>query len=218
MNTRANFNFNQHYHIYNRTNNKEKLFLNNENRSYFLKRYKFYLGPFLHIHAYALMRNHFHFCIKVKSQKDIETYLYQLPKTEHTVAIGRYLGSHEKESAINNLIIGQHHRFFISYAQAFNKMYNRKGNLFYKNFKKSVFDPYNKFKYLQYYIHHNARKHKVVVDFKAYKWTSYHEILNNDSKLIDIDFVINHFGNLNAFKEFHEGMHFEDKFQGIIIE
>lgn len=218
MNTNAYFNFNHHYHIYNRTNNKEKLFLNDENRKYFLKRYKHYLGPFFHIHAYALMSNHFHFCIKVKSQQEIESYLHQLSKNEHTVAISRFLGSNDKESVVNNLIVSQHQRFFISYAQAFNKMYSRQGNLLNKNFKKSVFDPKIKFKYLLYYLHHNARKHKIVVDFKAYKWTSYFEILNGDQWLIDIDYTIDHFGSLKAFIEFHEAKHFEDKFQRIIIE
>jgi len=218
MNTNANFNFNQHYHIYNRTNNKEKLFLSDENRSYFLKRFSYYLMPYQYSHAYALMGNPFHFCIKIKPQQEIETYLNQLPESEHTVAIYKYLESYDKESAINNLIIGQYQRFFISYAQAYNKMYNRKGNLLNKNFKKSVFDPDEKFKYMQYYLHHNARKHNVIHDFKAYKWTSYHEILSGDSKLIDVAFVINRFGDLDSYIEFHEGIHFEDRFQGIVIE
>ncbi len=178
MNTGAIFYFDHHYHIYNRTNNKEKLFLTDENRSYFLRRYKHFLGAFLDIHAYALMSNHFHFCIKVKSQEEIDSYLNELPEKDHTVAISKYLLSMDRETSIDNLIIGQHLRFLISYAQAFNKMHNRSGNLLTKKFKRSVFDPAVKFKYMQYYLHHNPRKHNIIDDFKAYKWTSYHEILN----------------------------------------
>lgn len=195
MNTNAKFYFNHHFHIYNRTNNKEKLFRNDENRRYFLKRYKHYLGPFLHIHAYALMGNHFHFCIKVKSQQEIDTFLDQLPKSDHTEAIKTYLNSKDKKSVIDQLIIAQHHRFFISYVQAFNKMNNRFGNLLHKKFKRSLFDLEEKFKYMLYYLHHNARKHKITDDFKTYKWTSYHEILNNDKRFIDVDYVIDQFGS-----------------------
>ncbi|MDF1697011.1 MAG: hypothetical protein P1U56_14310 [Saprospiraceae bacterium] len=71
---------------------------------------------------------------------------------------------------------------------------------------------------MRYYLHHNARKHKIIDDFKAYKWTSYHEILNGDSRFVNVDSEIDHFGNLDTFIELHEGIHYEDKFQGIIIE
>jgi REP element-mobilizing transposase RayT len=218
MNTEAIFLFNQSYHVYNRTNNKEKLFLTDENRRYFLRRYKHYLGPFLDIHGYALMDNHFHFCIKIKSQEAIDTFLSDLPENEKTLTISRYLQSDDKEYFINNLIIGQHHRFFISYVQAFNKRSNRYGNLLHKKFKRSVFDPHFKFKYMQYYIHHNGRKHGITSNFKNYKWTSYKDIVNADSWIIKIEYIYEHFGGLQAFVDFHEASHYEDKFQGLIIE
>jgi hypothetical protein len=51
-----------------------------------------------------------------------------IPEKDKTLTIKRYLKSDEKELTIDNLIIGQHHRFLISYAQAFDKKYKRDGN------------------------------------------------------------------------------------------
>lgn len=35
------------YHVFNRTNNGEQLFLDDENRQFFLSRYQKYLSPFV---------------------------------------------------------------------------------------------------------------------------------------------------------------------------
>lgn len=218
MNKDANFDYNQFYHVFNRTNNKEKLFRNNENRKFFLRRYAFYVKPFADVHAYALLGNHFHFSIKIKSADSISTFLNNLLPKEKTVVIKKYIGAENKGDYINELIIAQHHRFFISYAQAFNKMYTRQGNLFTKKFKRSLFTKERKFKYLQYYIHHNARKHSLVKNFKDHKHHSYYDILEGNEWLIDTSFVVEQFGNLDTFIEFHESEHFSDNFENLIIE
>jgi len=218
MNKDANFEFNQFYHVFNRTNNKEKLFKNLENRKFFLRRYGFYLKPFVDIHAYALLGNHFHFSIRVKPQKEISSYLNSIPLKEHTVAIKMYLESTDKKDRINELIIAQHHRFFISYSQAINKMFKRQGNLFSKKFKRSLFSKKYKFKYFQYYLHHNARKHDFVKSFKDYVHHSYFDIINGNDWLVDTTYVIEQFGSLQAFIDFHEKVHYSDKFEGLIIE
>lgn len=50
----------QFYHIYNRGNNRQRIFLNRRNYFYFLEKIKNHLMPHLHILAYCLMPNHFH--------------------------------------------------------------------------------------------------------------------------------------------------------------
>lgn len=53
------------YHVYNRGNNKMKLFLDSEDFIYFLKRVQFYKKEYkFEMYAYCLMSNHFHFLIK----------------------------------------------------------------------------------------------------------------------------------------------------------
>ena len=56
-----------YYHIYNRANGSEKLFLNEGNYLYFLQKYNFYISPIADTFAYCLMPNHFHFLVRVKT-------------------------------------------------------------------------------------------------------------------------------------------------------
>ncbi|RYF26826.1 MAG: transposase [Flavobacteriales bacterium] len=56
---------NSYYHIYNRGNNKENIFFEDENYRYFLRQFAKYLNQSCEVYAYCLMPNHFHFFIKV---------------------------------------------------------------------------------------------------------------------------------------------------------
>lgn len=61
---------NQLFHIYNRGNNKQRIFFKRENYLYFLKKVKEYLKPHADIIAWCLMPNHFHFLIYIRPEKD----------------------------------------------------------------------------------------------------------------------------------------------------
>jgi len=54
---------NEVYHIYNRGNNKQKLFFNEENYLFFLRKINNQLKPICDILCWCLMPNHFHFLI-----------------------------------------------------------------------------------------------------------------------------------------------------------
>lgn len=56
----------QYYHIYNRANGSEKMFVNDGNYFFFLQRYHYYISPIAETFAYCLMPNHFHFLVKMK--------------------------------------------------------------------------------------------------------------------------------------------------------
>ncbi|MEX2590753.1 MAG: transposase [Chitinophagales bacterium] len=53
------------YHLYNRGNNKEQIFFNEENYFYFLHLFKKYLNDYLDMFSYCLMPNHFHFFVRI---------------------------------------------------------------------------------------------------------------------------------------------------------
>ena len=55
----------KYYHLYNRGNNKEKIFYQEENYSFFLAKFKAYLIPHVDVFSYCLMPNHFHFFIRI---------------------------------------------------------------------------------------------------------------------------------------------------------
>ena len=102
----------RYYHIYNRSINREKLFVNNENYIFFLKQWYKYLNNYLQVWSYSLIPNHFHFFVRV-----IELV---------------------QQIDINKLIENQFKKFFSSYTLSFNSVYGRKGSLFQKSFKRKL--------------------------------------------------------------------------------
>jgi len=60
------------YHIYNRGNNKEPIFFEEENYNFFLNQFKKYVSPFCDVYAYCLMPNHFHFFLTVNNEAGFE--------------------------------------------------------------------------------------------------------------------------------------------------
>ncbi|MGB0861371.1 MAG: transposase [Saprospiraceae bacterium] len=62
---------NQYYHIYNRGNRNQTIFFQEKNYAYFLKRYGEYMNNYWNTFAYALLPNHFHFFIQIKSGKKL---------------------------------------------------------------------------------------------------------------------------------------------------
>ena len=116
------------------------------------------------------------------------------------------------------LICDQVKRFMTSYTRSFNNLYNRSGSLFRQKFKRSHFDPEVKFRYLQYYIHHNARKHKIVSSFLDYKYQSYQEIVDDSSIIIDRSKVLDWFDDLDDFISFHNSTHYEDLFGDLDLD
>ena len=65
------FEYGGYYHVYNRGNNGENLFLEERNYLYFLNLMKKYLHPIAEIYAYCLMNNHFHIILKIKERDEL---------------------------------------------------------------------------------------------------------------------------------------------------
>ncbi|HEX7904548.1 MAG TPA: hypothetical protein VF487_11765 [Chitinophagaceae bacterium] len=197
--------FDEHgiYHIYNRTNNQEKLFLSDENRYFFLKRYKEYLSLYLDTFCWCLLPNHFHFLIRVISLKDITAAIQNKPFSDRSLTEKRFL---EKEITLSELIEQGFKRFFQSYSLAFNKMYTRKGNLFYKPFKRVAIDKQSHFTQAIIYIHASPVKHGICKDFTTYEWSSWRSLLSGRETNLLRDEVLNWFGDKARFINAHQEM------------
>jgi putative transposase len=61
-----------YHHLYNRGNNKNLIFFENENYIYFLNQFKKYVLPFCDVYSYCLMPNHFHFFIRINEDAQFE--------------------------------------------------------------------------------------------------------------------------------------------------
>jgi hypothetical protein len=57
----------RYYHIYNRGNNRENLFIEERNYHHFLRLYARYVAPVADTYAYCLLRKHFHLLVRVKA-------------------------------------------------------------------------------------------------------------------------------------------------------
>jgi len=68
------------YHIYNKGNNKENLFIGEKNYFYFLNLWRKHISPLADTFAYCLLKNHFHFLIRIKLEEQLLNFK-ALPKT-----------------------------------------------------------------------------------------------------------------------------------------
>jgi putative transposase len=191
------------FHVYNRTNNKELLFIDDNDRSRFLKQYEKYLQPFLDTFSWSLLLNHFHFLVRVKSEKEIKNNLLNTAPTALNNIEKKYLC----DKATTELLIEfEWKRFFTSYAMVFNKLHERKGNLFHRPFKRLEVVNDSHFTQAIVYMHTNPVKHHLTTDFTAYPWSSWHNMISNEPTTLCRDEVLDCFGGLDSFIEAHLNM------------
>ena len=59
------------YHIFNRGNNYENIFLQKRDYEHFLNLYDIYTGSVVETFAWCLMKNHFHVFVRIKNKNEI---------------------------------------------------------------------------------------------------------------------------------------------------
>lgn len=82
-----------------------------------------------------------------------------------------------------------------SYAQYFNKKYNRSGHVFQDRFKSEAIENDSYLLEAIRYIHNNPTKANIVKNKKDYKWSSYNFYLNgrNLCDFLEVNFILNIF-------------------------
>jgi len=168
------------YHVYNRGNNKENIFFEERNYHHFLKLFDKYLLSFVEVYAYCLMPNHFHFLIRVK---------------ENTIDQGGFKNHPGLNEAFKY--------FFMSYAKAINKSYNRTGSLFQQKFKRKEITDDAYFTEIILYIHSNPLKAGLCKNYEEWQYSSYQAIVNNNTTKINRDDTLKWFGNKDLFIKVH---------------
>jgi len=208
----------EYYHLYNRGNSKQKIFLDDKDRERFLKllylcnskqrldfgndivkrkidAWDFEKGDsIVNIGAWVLMPNHFH--------------LYITPKTN------AWRSSDSSTNAITYFM----HRVLTAYSKYFNTRHQRTGALFESKFKSVLVENDVQAKYLFSYIHLNPiklidpawkekeiRNKKEAISFlDSYKWSSYIDYLENvrpENKIIDKIYFLNYFETKKDFQK-----------------
>lgn len=174
-------------HIYNRGNNREKIFYDYNDYKAFMYRLGLSLGiepeiikrePLLSIpnsriritgnaklfsiHAFCLMPNHFHLLIEQHGKIDISKIIAQV---------------------------------CTSYAMYINKKYKRVGHVFQERFKSVVIENNSHLMAVSAYIHMNPTKDKIIKRPDEYMWSSYKEYVGKRNlPIVDTDLIKSIFG------------------------
>ena len=187
----------RYYHILNRGNNGENLFLAERNYPYFLGLYAKHVSPVVDTFAYCLLRNHFHLLIRVKDDQRSE----RSERSDRLDPATRAFAS-----------------LFQAYSMAINKAYNRTGKLFQEHFARIEVTSDAYFTNLISYIHFNPQKHGFVTDFREWPWSSYSAFISNQPTRLQRDEVLAWFDGREQFIQFHRGAVDERRIMPLIAD
>jgi putative transposase len=187
------------YHIYNRANGNDKLFLSDDNYRYFLEKYIAYVSPIADTFCYCLMPNHFHFLIRIKSENELLSFF----KKKEKIVDGFKNSESEPTANLEKLVSGQFSNFFNGYAKAFNKKHNRLGSLFMHTYKRKKIDNTNYLNNLVLYIHFNPLEARLCKALRDWPYSSYNSIISNKETFINRLEVLEWFEDIENFKHVH---------------
>ena len=195
------------YHLYTHANGSENLFRCDENFRYFLKRYEEFTGRVADTLAWCLMPNHLHLLVKIKSEAELVGFFKSKNLVKDLTGLFRDghqdLSGLEAELELQRLTILQFSHLLNAYTKAYNKVYQRKGSLFTRAFKRKEITTDSYFTSIIHYIHHNPAHHGFVEKIESWPWSSYHALLSQSLSPIQQE-VIDWFGNRKQFIEFHQ--------------
>jgi len=189
-----NFQLNEIYHIYNRGNNRQKIFFSDRNYLYFIEKMKRQIAPVCDILCWCLMPNHFHLLIHANSESCSPRPSFGgKPMPQLAFAIGKLLSS---------------------YTQAINKQNKRTGSLFQQKTKSKLLSFDNRFNlnehnnYLinvMHYCHQNPLKAGMVKKMEDWPYSSfleYTDLGNENLNLCNKELLMNLTGY--SLKDFYE--------------
>lgn len=179
---------NQYYHIYNKSISDCKLFITKKDYQKFEKSVIKYLLQAFSLYTYCLIPNHFHFLVKVRSEKEQTNFIENISSN----AKKQFQKPYRQLSHLFN-----------SYAQYYNRKYDRKGSLFLRPFRRILVDSERYFNRLVCYIHQNPLHHGIQKDYLSYPYSSIKFYQNRDDGLLTIDETIMHFGGWDNFWNAH---------------
>ena len=142
--------YGEHYHIYHRGNNRGTIFFEDKNFEYFLKLYVRYIVPVVDTYAYCLLKNHFHFLVRIKT---VEEQISALTPEKQTSEVSKTSEGLMPIKVLNPT--QQVANLLNSYTKSINKAYQRVGSLFQGRFGRICVDSDSYSTYLVTYIHCN---------------------------------------------------------------
>jgi REP element-mobilizing transposase RayT len=184
------------YHTYNHANGRENLFNETKNYYFFLGKISLYILPFIRLHAYCLLPNHFHLLISIKQIEELK--LLEIFRTFQK------LTEEKLQPLIEKKISKVFSNLFSSYTQSYNKVYERKGSLFVPNMKSILIEDESSICKVTYYIHTNPVHHRFVKKMSDWKFSSYKSYLSEAETKLSKNEILNLFGSKEYFIKYHK--------------
>lgn len=160
------------YHIYNRGNNSQRVFLAEDDYKSFLLRWKKYIEPVAETWAYNLLGNHFHAVIRIRELTE--------PKTV--------------DRAFAN--------FFIAFARTLQLRHGINGALFHRAFKKKPVLDEDQLCWVIGYTLTNQTHHNPSADFRDAPHSSFKASFSDKPTLLPRERLYLLYGGKDAFLQF----------------
>jgi len=196
------------YHLYNRGANKSEIFWSDSDFRKFIELYWFYLYPAVETYSWCLLKNHFHFLIRVRTKED-QSVLY---KRDHELfQAGLFHGKLNPATRAYNASRQLSH-LMNSYTRFVNKKRQRSGTLIQGPIKRKLVADEANFTNLICYIHRNPIHHGIVDNYNNYQYSSYRDITGTHPTFIERNKILDRFGGLNNLLSAHQEYKFTHAF------
>lgn len=202
------------YHIFNHANGFENIFVQDENYRFFLEKYRLYIRPVAETYAYCLLPNHFHLVVRIRKTEAIEANFSKVPNFGKVVE-EKADNLQLSDELLERFISKQFANLFSCYTQTFNKVNKRRGSLFLKNFRRELIDNKDYFLNTVIYTHRNPLHHGFCNKYTDSSYTSFCEIKEHNSQIIEVDKLLRVFGGQVSFIDLHEQS--ADKFRESLL-
>lgn len=197
----------EHYHIFNRGNDKQLISLDNKDRARLLFLIVYFQSP---VAFYNLGRQTSYF-VKNRAFNIADEKVQQILKERYVELVNFVIMPNHFHTTVcelkENGIARYMQRVLCAYTKYFNTKYKKTGHLFQGPYKAVNIGNNDQLLYLSTYIHRNPRE---IPGWKneefAYPWSSYQDYSkeNRWNGLLKQDIVIQQFSNKNEYKDFVE--------------
>ena len=175
-------------------NENEKLFGQEKNYQFFLNKYFYYFQPIAETFAYCLLPNGFEILLKTKEEKDFSSFF------NFEIA-----GNNSKfyEKFISKYINQQFDNLFIDYQNEYNSIFGEKKLFFEKNIEIKSIQTKEDFTNTVKNIHLKPINLNLAKNIEEWEFSSYNSFFAEEEPLIKIKTIIDYFGNIYKFRDFH---------------
>ena len=170
---------------------------------FFIEKYQQYILPIAETYAYCLLPNHFHLVVRIRRREVLEEVFRNFKSTNFS-KVQNFGKVEVTDNMIEYYISKQFANLFSCYTQSFNKVNKRRGSLFLKNLRREPIENKAYFLNAVIYTHRNPVHHAFCDRYTDWSYTSFCEIKERNSHMIEVDKLLRMFGGRESFIDLHE--------------